>query len=93
MAKCKCCGQEEVGYGTLLDRRGYCQGCCQQSINECEEQNARLQAELDKAIKQLKDYEKALKEYADINNWAHKYPIMNTGFTIARDTLKKWEDK
>ena len=54
-------------------------------------QNARLQSKLDKAIHQLKDYEKALKEYADINNWGHKYPNMNTGFELAQETLKKWE--
>ena len=29
------------------------------------QQNQNLQSELDKTIKQLKDYEKALKEYAD----------------------------
>lgn len=50
MAKCKYCGREEFGYGTLLDKRGYCRGCSQHSINECEEQNARLQSKLDKII-------------------------------------------
>lgn len=87
MAKCKCCGQEEIGYGTLLDKRGYCQGCFQHSINECEEQNARLQSELDKYIKMASDYEKALKEYAD--PFYDKQPVNE----LAKITLKKWENK
>lgn len=101
MAKCKCCGQEEVGYGTLLDKRGYCLGCSQYSINECEEQNARLKSELDKTIKQLNDYEKALKDYADMSNWfvcylRHHFIFKKDNYKaneLAKETLKKWENK
>lgn len=104
MAKCKCCEQEEIGYGTLLDKRGYCRGCSQHSINECEEQNARLQSELDKTIKQLKDYEKALKDYAECEPieikreyWNGEKSSINCTMAdigvSARKTLKRWEDK
>ena len=89
MVKCKCCGQEEIGYGTLLDKRGYCRGCSQYSINECEEQNTRLKSELDKTIKQLKDYEKALKEYADISNWFVCYLRHHFIFKKARNSFNK----
>ena len=38
-------------------------------ITKLREQNTRLQSELNKAIHQLKDYENALKKYADEKNW------------------------
>lgn len=63
------------------------------------EQNASLQYELDKAIHQLKDYEKALKDYADGYNYAY----VDNGFAfysnhysnegLAQEVLEKWEDK
>ena len=64
-----------------------------------EEQNASLQSELDKAIHQLKDYEKVLKDYADEYNYAY----IDNGFAfysnnysnegLAQETLEKWEVK
>lgn len=64
-----------------------------------EEQNACLQSELDKAIHQLKDYEKVLREYADGYNYAY----VDNGFAfysnsysnegLAQEVLEKWKDK
>ena len=47
------------------------------------QQNQNLQAELDKTIKQLKDYEKALKQIASENDCY---------LTVADEVLKKWEE-
>ena len=60
------------------------------------EQNASLQYELDKAIHQLKDYEKTLKEYAESDNWELKtlqIEKVKYGWKPALETLKKWENK
>ena len=60
------------------------------------EKNARLQAELDKAIHKLSDYEKALKIYAESDNWDLKtlqIEKVKYGWKPALETLKKWEDK
>ena len=51
------------------------------------EQNARLQSELDKYIKMVSDYEKALKQYAD--PFSDLEPVNE----LAQETLKKWENK
>ena len=74
--------------------------------NELQEQNTRLQSELDKTIKQLKDYEKALKEYACEFCYSDSYDNFDrssficeyngkdyTNNELAQETLKKWEDK
>ena len=68
---------------------------------ELEKQNTRLQAELDKAIHQLKDYEKALREYANSDYWCVScefdgdcvflYKLDSNGYKLAQETLKKWE--
>lgn len=61
--------------------------------------------DIKKLKEQLKDYEKALKEYADEKNWydnrssysdAIEGVYMNcepneTGFELAKTTLKKWK--
>ena len=95
MAKCKNCETEEIGYGTILDKRGYCYkpSCQSCSYDEVEQQNTRLQSELDKTIKQLKDYEKTLKEYAESDNWDLKtlqIEKIKYGWRPALKTLKKW---
>ena len=62
-------------------------------------QNARLQSELDKTIKQLKDYEKTLKEYADGYNYAYVdngfafYSNQYSNEGLAQEVLEKWENK
>lgn len=70
-------------------------------------QNASLQSKLDKTIKQLKDYERVLKDYADgdfyeafVNFKHNKFDSLdiidkkgNVIYTKAQETLKKWEVK
>lgn len=71
MAKCKNCGTEEQGYGTLLDKRGYCYkpDCQSCSHNEVEQQNTCLQAQLDREIHINRKMKNALEKYADLKNW------------------------
>lgn len=64
-------------------------------------QNESLQSELDKTIKQLKDYEKTLKDYADMSNWfvcyfRHHFIFKKDNYKaneLAKEILKKWEVK
>ena len=67
------------------------------------QQNQNLKAELDKAIHKLSDYEKALKIYAtgkfdrnrfEPGDYAYATDIraLDNG-DLAKETLKKWEDK
>ena len=67
-------------------------------------QNTRLQAELDKIIHKLSDYEKVLREYANCEPieikrayWNGVKSSINCTMAdigvYARETLKKWEDK
>ena len=65
-------------------------------ITKLREQNTCLQSELDKVIHQLKDYEKALKIYAESDNWDLKtlqIDEVKYGWKPALKTLKKWEVK
>ena len=60
------------------------------------QQNQNLKAELDKVVHKLSDYEKALKEYAESDNWDLKtlqIEKVKYGWKPALKTLKKWEDK
>ena len=61
-----------------------------------------LMAENERLKKQLKDYEKTLKEYADRHNWSDCWGECdglvwetgdNKGWETAQEILKKWEDK
>jgi hypothetical protein len=62
--------------------------------------------DIKKLKEQLKDYEKALKEYADRHNWSDCWSDFlggcdglvwetgdNNGWETAQETLKKWENK
>lgn len=68
------------------------------------QQNQNLQAELDKVVHKLSDYEKALKHYAESEpieikkeyfngNLTNFYHTMADIGSLARETLKKWENK
>lgn len=65
MNRCKNCGTEEQGHATLLDKRGYCYKpyCQSRSYDEVEQQNSRLQFELDRQIKVNRKLVGALKKY------------------------------
>ena len=78
------------------------------TVQELTLQNTRLQAELDKVVHKLNDYEKALKEYAELEvemsdsydcfSGEHTYDLIDKGTgehpaILAQETLKKWEDK
>lgn len=70
-------------------------------IDGLKEQNAHLQSELDKYIKMVSDYEKALRDYADMSNWfvcylRHHFIFQKDNYKaneLAKETLKKWENK
>ena len=73
------------------------------TVQELTLQNTRLQSELNKAIHKLCDYEKTLKIYAtgkfdpnrfEAGDYAYATDIraLDNG-DLARETLKKWEDK
>ena len=58
--------------------------------------NCDLMAENERLKKQLNDYEKALKEYAESDNWDLKtlqIDEVKYGWKPALKTLKKWEVK
>lgn len=63
------------------------------------QQNQNLKTELDKTIKQMKDYEKVLKEYADGYNYAYVdngfafYSNQYSNEGLAQEVLEKWENK
>ena len=70
-------------------------------IYELQKQNNRLQSELDKQIKDNRKLIKALKEYANKDNWCYTeddYQLVfvngenDNGFEIARDVLKEIEE-
>lgn len=52
MKKCKECGREETGYGSLLDEDGYCFTC---GVKYSQEKIKRLQEQLKEANHILKD--------------------------------------
>lgn len=53
MKKCKECGREETGYGSLLDEDGYCFTC---GIKHNKEKIKRLHEQLTEANKLIKDF-------------------------------------
>lgn len=99
MAKCKNCETEEIGYGTLLDKRGYCYkpSCQSCSYDEVEQQNTRLQSELDKQIKDNRKLVKALKMYANTEPYVLKEDDWGKQVLdirkIAQDVLKEVEEE
>lgn len=90
MIKCKCCGQEEIGYGTLLDKRGYCYkpSCQSCSYDEVEQQNTRLQSELDKQIKDNRKLVLGLKMVTYMTPKAEEIALQQA-IKITRDVLKE----
>lgn len=104
MAKCKNCETEENGYGTILDKRGYCYkpSCQSCSYDEVEQQNTRLQSELDKQIKDNRKLVNALEKYANSGYWfastefdgdcVFLHPDSN-GYEIAQQVLKEIDNK
>lgn len=53
MKKCKECGREEIGYGSLLDEDGYCFLC---GLKHSKEKIKRLKEQLNEANELLKAY-------------------------------------
>lgn len=99
MAKCKNCGTEEQGYATLLDKRGYCYKphCQSCSYGEVEQQNTRLQSELDKKIRDNSKLVKALKVYANTEPYLLREDSLGNKHyldirKIAQEVLKEIEE-
>ena len=53
MNKCKECGREEIGYGSILNEDGYCPIC---DIRYNEEKIKKLREQLKEANKLIKDF-------------------------------------
>lgn len=81
MRKCKNCGKEECGYGSLLDKDGYCFDCgCRRKNNTY---NQTFMDCLDDAIKTLKAIDEGC---------SGTYVCM-CNCQLADDFLRRWQIK
>lgn len=94
--KCKCCGMEEQGYGSLLSKDGYCFTCSCRHRNELLEKIDKLEKELSDA-KEYCDYSITNRKQLtkQINHWMDKYDQLEKKLEIATKALKdisSWDE-
>lgn len=95
MNKCKECGKEEWGYGSLLNNDGLCFNCSAKHINELvqkihilNEANMSLENTIGKLGEQLNEANKVIKHYA--NGTIYLFPTWYNGSFEANNYLEKW---
>lgn len=91
MTKCKNCETEEQGYGTLLDKRGYCYKpyCQSRSYDEVEQQDSHIRFDLDRQIKINRKLVEALKLYAEPDCLYYIATRKEDFYKLAQKTLKE----